>query len=116
MALSAGQMRERVRFERRILIYDGYGNTEDIWDEASAFERAAGYLMKPGSEAVLAQRLEGRQPVTIYTRFDSQTSKVTTGWRLTDVRTGVVYDIHGAGDMDRKRQWMTFVCEAGGQA
>lgn len=108
----AGELRERVRFESRGGTSDGYGN-----DVPGAFEvrftRAAAFLMKPGSEAVQAARLQGVQPVTMIVRFDSETSAITPEWRAVDVRSGVVYAIQAAADMDRRRAWITLVCMAG---
>jgi head-tail adaptor len=68
--------------------------------------------MRPGSEALQAARLEGRQPVTIVVRYDSQTKTVTPDWRLEDVRTGRVFEVKSADDMDRRRQWWSMTCEA----
>ena len=82
-------------------------------DFAEQFQRCAGFIMKPGSESVLAARLQGQQPVTIIVRFDSQTRTIGTDWRAVDVRTGIAYAIKAAEDMDRKRQWWTMVCVAG---
>ena len=109
---SAGQMRERVRFARRDRIDDGFGNRRS-GDFIALFERSAQFIMKPGSEAALAARLEGRQPVTMIVRFDRQTRTITPEWRAIDVRTGVAYAIKAAEDMDRKRAWITLVCVAG---
>ena len=109
---SAGDLKERVRFERRATGDDGFGNTvPGEWQEQ--FTRWAMFLMRPGSEAVLGARLEGRQPVTIIVRFDSQTKTITPDWRAVDVRTGKVYAIRAAEDMDRRRQWWSMVCEGG---
>ena len=116
--LHAGMLVERVAFQQRAATSDDAGNTQGDWDLASAFVRPAGYIMKPGSEAVLAARLEGRQPVTIFTYFDAETSQVkaTSTWRIVDQNDGTIYAIRAAADMGRKRQWMTFVCEAGVEA
>ena len=107
-----GQLKERVRFEARGGVDDGYGNTVPGAFEAR-FTRAAAYLMKPGSEAVLAARLQGSQPVTMIVRFDRQTRAIGTDWRVVDTRTGTAYAIQAAEDMDRSRQWITLVCVAG---
>ncbi|ACL59163.1 head-tail adaptor protein [Methylobacterium nodulans] len=112
LAFGAGALRERIRFEKRGGTEDGYGNTVPGPFEAQ-FTRAAAFLMKPGSEAVLAARLTGRQPVTMIVRFDRQTRTITPSWRAVDERTGTVYAIQAAADMDRRRQWITLVCMAG---
>lgn len=74
------------------------------------------FIMRPGSETSLAARLEGRQPLTIVVRFDSQTRQIGSDWRAVDVRTGKVYAIRTAEDMERNRQWLSIVAEAGASA
>lgn len=115
MKLTAGQMVERVQFSRRAPQDDQAGNTAGDWDLSAAFERPAGYIMRPGSEQAFASRLQGRQPVTIFVYFDAETSQVKadSNWRIVDKRDGTVFAIRAAADMDRSRTWMTFVCEAG---
>jgi head-tail adaptor len=110
--ISSGDFRERVRFEARTIVSDEYGN-EVTGEFAAQFERPALYIMKPGSEAVLAARLQGQQPVTMIVHYDSKTKTISPDWRAVDVRTGDVYAIHAAADMDRKRQWWTLVCTTG---
>nr|WP_245296443.1 phage head closure protein [Methylorubrum extorquens] len=100
-----------MRFEARIAAEDGYGNRRAEFE--AKFSRAAAFLMKPGSETVLAGRLQGQQPVTIIVRFDPDTRQITSGWRVVDERAGTVYAIRAAEDMDRRRQWLTLVCIAG---
>ena len=109
---SSGDLIERISFQKPGGVDDGYGN-EVPGDFAEQFQRCAGFIMKPGSESVLAARLQGQQPVTIIVRFDSQTRTIGTDWRAVDVRTGIAYAIKAAEDMDRKRQWWTMVCVAG---
>lgn len=107
-------MVERVRFDpRAVQPADDIGNVEGEFDLSQGVTRWALFLMRPGSEAMTEARLAGRQPVTVIVRFDRATAAVSPDWRMTDVRTGVVYAIQAAADMDRSRQWMTFVCEAG---
>lgn len=105
-------MRERVRFEARAVVDDGFGN-QVSGDWAERFSRPALFIMKPGSEAVLAARLQGQQPVTMILRHDAQTQTIGTDWRAVDVKTGAIYAIRASEDMDRKRQWWSLVCVAG---
>ena len=114
MKIDPGQLRERVRLEKRSGADDGFGNTEAGF--TPQFERWAAYLMKPGSEAVLAARLTGQQPVTIVVRFDSGTRQIAPDWRVVDVRTGTIYAIQAVEDMDRQRQWISIVALAGATA
>lgn len=107
-----GRLKERVRFECRTNVDDGYGNKiSGPW--TAQFTRRAQYLMRAGSEATIAARLEGQQPVTIIVRFDEQTKTITPAWRAVDVNTGRIYAIRAAEDMGRKRAWWTMVCIEG---
>lgn len=106
--MQAGDLRERIRFERREEIDDGYGNVVGEW--VPRFERSAAFLMRPGNEAVTAARLAGTQPVTIIVRSDEETRTVGPAWRAVDARTGCVFDIKAAEDMNRRRQWFTLEC------
>ncbi|HEV2557959.1 MAG TPA: phage head closure protein [Microvirga sp.] len=111
---SAGDLVERVSFAKRQDTTDEYGGVKADWQPQ--FSRSAMFIMRPGSESVMAARLEGRQPLTIVVRFDSQTKAIGLDWQVTDVRTGKTYAIRAAEDMDRKRQWLSLVCEGGALA
>lgn len=112
MDIDPGELCERVSLQRRSAVTDDYGNTV-TGEFAEQFQRWAKYLMRPGSETVLAARLTGQQPVTIIMRQDSQTRTIGTDWRAVDVRDGTVYAIKAAADLDRGRQWWTLECISG---
>jgi SPP1 family predicted phage head-tail adaptor len=109
---ASGDLRDRMRFEKRALSDDGYGNTVAGAFEAQ-FTRWAEIVPARGSEQVIAARLEGVQPVTVRVRWDSQTGSITTDWRAVDTRSGRVYAIKTAADPDRRREWMEMLCVAG---
>lgn len=112
--MAAGAMRDRVRLERRTTVSDGYGNSRGEW--SSAFERAAEIRPLKGGEGVIGARLEGTQPAMVRVRFDSQTSEIKPDWRLVEVRSGTVYAIKTAADMERRREFVTMMCVAGDTA
>jgi len=86
----------RIAFERRALFDDGYGNKRGEF--GLVFEAQAGIQARMGGEAVLAERLAGRQPVTIRVRQSTGAREVTTDWRIRDVRTGTLYNIRAITD------------------
>jgi head-tail adaptor len=90
---SAGQLRERVRFSKRTVDIDQYGNEEGAWTAGPPFTVAARIMSLRGSEPVLAQRLQGVQPVIITIRKSSQTAALGTEWRAVDTRAGTIYNI-----------------------
>ena len=56
MSVAAGLMVSRVRFERRVTVSDGYGNSQGRWD--AIFVAWVGFRATPGREALEAGRLE----------------------------------------------------------
>ena len=46
-------------------------------------------------------------------RFDTETATITPTWRLIETRSGTVYNIRTVADMERRRRFITMLCEAG---
>jgi head-tail adaptor len=110
MATNAGQLRETVAFDERVLVDDGYGNMEGDFTEQ--FQCRAGYWWQRGGEMVIAARLEGRQPVEVTVRASTETRRIEPDWRMRDLRTGVSYAVRSvAPTTDRK--WIKVQTEAG---
>jgi SPP1 family predicted phage head-tail adaptor len=114
-SLGAGDLKQRVRFENRELVDDGYGNpVSGEWQ--TQFSRAARIELSKGGEGIIAARLQGTFPTLAIVRYDSLTKTITPEWRMIEVLgddTEVVYAIHQADDMERRRRWITILCEAG---
>jgi len=89
--LKAGDLRESFAFDRRLDQNDGYGNTQSGWVEQ--FRCAARKVVLRGTESVMAQRLQGVQPVVITIRSSATSRLVTTDWRARDLRTGEMFNI-----------------------
>lgn len=109
--MPAGELRERVAFDKRAAASDGYGNEEG--DFAEQFTRAARIQPKLGGEQVLASRLVGVQPFIIRVRYDSMTATVTEAWRIRDARNGAQYAIRSKANVDERRRYIDFLCETG---
>lgn len=104
---TAGSLRERVAFDVRLPIDDGYGNTVSGFFEQQ-FECAAEFRPRGGSEAVVAARLEGRNVFGVYIRSSIQARQITTDWRMRDARRGEVYAIRAVdGITDRAFVYLT---------
>lgn len=82
----SGQLYERVAFDQRVSQPDGYGNEQEQFVEQ--FERRAGFTFLRGGEAVIASRLEGRQPIVVRVRRDSDTLKIQPDWQMRNARDG----------------------------
>jgi hypothetical protein len=93
----AGRLKEKVAFDERADQDDGSGNVEGGFVEK--FQRRAGFTFLRGGETVVASRLEGRQPIVVRVRRDSDTVKIKQDWRMRDTRSGAW---QGVGD---ERYW-----------
>ena len=97
-------------FQSRAEVSDGYGNTNADW--AKQFESRVSVRYLRGSEAVMAARLEGRQPVIVTVRNSDQVQEVTPGWRV--LVNGVAYNIREPlRPTDQRRRNLEFLAESG---
>lgn len=111
---NAGELRERVSFQRRLRQADGYGNAEGDWAVLIASRRAK---LNPtrGGEQVIAQRAQGLSAWDCWVRLDAETALVTTDDRLIDARTpDLAFNIKFVGDMTGRRRWLLMQLELGG--
>jgi len=91
---SAGKMRDRYRFEQRA--EDANDDRLGPWNgDDDAFTVWAETKWLKGTEAVMAQRLEGRQPVALVIRDSTQARTITTAFRAVDARSGAIFNIAG---------------------
>jgi head-tail adaptor len=112
--MTAGDLRELVRFDRRATITDdGYGNTRGGW-AAFAGPYPARVVPAAGSEDVLADRLQGLQPVEITIRWTPLGATIETQDRAVDVRSGKTYSISSVNNGDEHRAYLTILAAAGG--
>ncbi|RWX71894.1 head-tail adaptor protein [Mesorhizobium sp. M2A.F.Ca.ET.039.01.1.1] len=108
---NAGSLRERVAFDARSEIDDGYGNTV-AGDFEERFQCRAEFRSRGGSEAVMAARLEGRNTFGVYVRSSSQSRRLTTDWRMRDVRRGISYALV-AVDTVTEPAWVYLTVQSG---
>jgi head-tail adaptor len=111
--MTAGTLRARVNFQRRTISDDGFGN-EVTGDFETVFTDAAEITPRMGTEAVMASRLQGVQPVTIRVRSHISTRAVDATWRAVDARFGVVYSIVSpAVNMDQRNAYLEMLATVG---
>lgn len=106
----AGELRERVAFDQIAEADTSYGITAGDWEEM--FRVSARIKPLRGSEPIIAQRLQGVQPVVIKVRSSSNTRLVDTSWRVRNVRSGATYNIR-AVTPDERRAYIDLLCEGG---
>jgi head-tail adaptor len=112
--VTAGELRERVRFDRRATIPDdGYGNTTGAW-ALFAGPWPARIAPAAGSEDVLAERLTGLQPVEITIRYCTQAVAIQSQDRAVDVRSGKTYNVTSINNADERHAYLSILATAGG--
>lgn len=109
----AGKLREKLLFQRRAIVDDGFGN-EQSGDFATVFTAAAELIPLKGGEPVLAARLSGVQPFIIKIRGCNAARDVTPAWRAVDARNPVrLFNITAAVDPDNKNAWIDIMATQG---
>ena len=110
----AGPLREKIAFDLRVDVQDGYGNKEGGWVEQ--FSAAGALLALRGGEAVQAARLEGNQPFILTLRYSARAAAVTADWRCRDARTGAVYAVAGEAVPRPRKDYIDILVTAGAAA
>lgn len=107
----AGQLIEKVAFDKRAVQSDGYGNTvAGDWEEQ--FQTHAAFTFVRGGETVMAARLESRQPLVMRIRLSDDSKNIGTDWQVRDVRRGAAYNIRTITP-DNTRAFLDLLVEAG---
>jgi len=107
-------MRARLSFQQRTTGDDGFG-TPVVGDFAEVFQDFAEITPRMGSEAVMASRLNGLQPVTIKVRSHTKTRAIDTTWRAVG-RGSEVYSITSPPiNSDQKNDWIEMLATVGTQ-
>lgn len=116
----AGQLRERVTFQRRDRTPDGYGN-EVAGGWTDQFTVYARLMPRLGGEEVIAARMTGVQPYILTVRSSSLTRGVSPDWRAYDARRGIgengeparLFEILSIANVDEKNAYIDFLVREG---
>jgi hypothetical protein len=87
-----------------------YGNTTGEFEEA--FQTDGEFIHLRGGETVLASRLQGRHVQVIRVRATALPQPVDSDWRVTDVVTGVAFNIRDV-TVSEDRRSVDLLCESG---
>jgi head-tail adaptor len=105
-------LRDRVRFERRQDLADGFGNFEGDW--RSLGEARASLNPTRGGETVIAGRLQGKASWDLWVQSSVLTRSIGPDDRVVDVRDpDRVFNIRWTGDLDGDRRWVLMQLEEG---
>ncbi|QIX20769.1 head-tail adaptor protein [Agrobacterium pusense] len=107
----AGSLSERIGFEAEVEGDDGYGGVTLGWSEV--FVEPARLEPRVGSEPVIASRLQGLQPYSMTIRSNERTRTITSAWRARNKRTGALYAIKSAVNIDERNQWIELLVVQG---
>lgn len=110
MAGKSGDLNWLVAFERPNSVDTDGGIANGVWSEV--FRRLVAIEEMPGAEPVIAQRLQGVNPVNIRVRSSTQTRTITAGWRIRDPLRSTYYNIRSVVP-DMNREWIKLVCSVG---
>jgi SPP1 family predicted phage head-tail adaptor len=113
MSVSAGRLRERVRFDRRpTVVDDGTGNTLGDWE---TYLGPVWAEIKPmrGGEVVQMARLTGTRAVEITIRSTDAARLLTTDDRAVNTQTGEIFAIRLIEDREMRKHFLNITCEAG---
>lgn len=111
--MQGGDLRHKVRFERRQDVDDGYGNVHGAW--VALFDPVKARIIdRSGNEAVQAAALTGTRVVYIWVRSSSETRQVTERDRVVDHRKGTEFNINEIRNPDGRDRWLRITAEAGG--
>lgn len=108
----AGSLNQRVTFQKRGEIDDGYGNptTGQFTDQ---FTEPARLQPRTGSEPVIASRLTGVQPFALTVRSSTRTRQITPAWRAVNARTGATYNIKAIVNRDERNAYLELLVVEG---
>jgi head-tail adaptor len=106
----AGQMIERVAFDRREPIEDPYGNVV-AGDWVEQFQARAKFIYLRGSETVMAGRLESREAIIVQVWTCEDARRIGTDWQMRDIRRGAAYNIRSTEE-DKSRALIDLLCES----
>lgn len=111
----AGDLRQRVRFERRSDADDGAGNTRGDWVDLD-MARSCSLTPTRGGETIQAARMTGSASWDLWLRADRRLREVTTDDRVVDARdaTRTFNIVFGPEDMDGDGRWLFCQLTSGG--
>lgn len=108
--MRAGQMRDRLRFDRKQTGRDATGNAAQGWDEGY-LQTWGDVLETLGREKVSAGRIESAGTATVRVRGSVAAQAVTAGDRI--FMRDALWDIKGLARVGRKGDQIEFLCERG---
>lgn len=108
--MPAGELRQRVAFEKQAEVASSFGIEAGDWTEQ--FQVWCRVRPLRGTEPVIAQRLVGVQPIVLTVRSSSDTRLIDASWRARHVHSGALYNIR-AVTPDERKAYIDLLTESG---
>lgn len=108
----SGQLREKIKIQRRSSVSDGAGNFVSDWADLYTGIPARVVPLR-GGESIISAKLHGTAIVEVHVRYSSDMASVTTDDRIVDERSGVSYNIRLIENQDERRRYLSFMAERG---
>lgn len=113
-----------VAFDAPVRSPDGYGGVDEgFTGEGQQLKAAAHFRYLPGSEPVMAARLDGRQPIVITVHNSVEMGAVNSAWRMRDLHDGMfdtggdwsgpIYNVRTDPVPSQDRLWLEILVETG---
>lgn len=103
--IAAGKLRDRVAFDSEQISDDGHGGKTREWIEQCV--RSAEFRYLHGVEAKRFGATTGTATIKVCIRACPVTRQITTGWRMRDIRRGIVFNIREVDSLtDRDAIWI----------
>lgn len=110
----AGQLREKVKIERRSKSSDGMGGVNLTGWTTVASGLPAQISPVRGGEDVRSLRLSGTSLYDVTVRSSANLSAIDATHRIVNERTGQTYNVKWVANLDERGRFLTFTVEAGG--
>lgn len=85
-------LKHRLTFQKQTETPDNYGGSTSAWSDQ--FTVWGQIVFRTGSETVIAQRLQGQQPVTVRVRYSANSKMIEPSWRIKHERGDGITDYY----------------------
>lgn len=117
LTITARDLRQSVKFQRRTLTTSALGATKGAWSDYIAQRAASLTPLRPrrgNAEEVIAARLQGTSIWDLWVRWDSLTSTITNEDRVIDLRNVAnIFNIRWVADLEGRKRWLFMQLEQG---
>ena len=105
--------REKLHFQKRTTVDDGFGNQVPGGPWVTQFTEPARLRPGLGSETVIASRLQGVQPYRVTIRSSQRARAMTTAWRAIDARSDRKFAIKAIANPDEHNRYLELMVVEG---